>query len=86
VTPRYERIRDEAITYGHEMERMGFAPSQRAAAMYSSGIELGLAIAIAAGPDAPAILAEIREVCYPHPGDQQVIDGVDGVAAGLAVP
>lgn len=72
------RIRDEAVRYAAEMQ------SEVAGGVYSSGIEMGLAIAIAAGPDASGILAELRELVYHGERDRWVFDEMDREAAAIA--
>lgn len=86
MTTRAERIRDEAVLYGQQMATMDFAPANRASAMYSFGIEMGMAIAIAAGAEAPALLAEFRDGVYPHDVDREITDKIDGTAAEIVAP
>lgn len=83
MSARALRIRDEAMRYGAEVN-VG-APPMVAAGVYAFGIEMGLAIAVAAeadpaGSDAATVLAELRALVYHGEPDRWLLEAMDRTA------
>jgi hypothetical protein len=81
VSARTQRIQDEAVRYGVEMAIAG--QEQVVAGVYSFGIEMGLAIAVAAGSEAPGLLAELRDGVYHGAPDLWIANEMDRVARSI---
>lgn len=81
MSGRAQRIHDEVIAYGAQMG----GPGQQAvvAGIYSFGIEVGLAIAAAAGGETASVLDELREVAYHGARDAWVAEEMDRTARSI---
>lgn len=74
------RIRDEARRYAADVA----GGSDTAAAIYSFGIEMGMAIAVQAGSDARELLGSFRAAVYHDTdADRAVHDEMDRAAAAI---